>query len=491
MRTFKAGWGLLQLALASVLFLVIMELTAATIPMVGIALPQSLVAEPFVMLINLEKKIWDFLETMSAVPLLVSSFSWLLFLPNLLSGDWRIRNREPFKSTKPLGRGLTYAGALLLASLGLAVFFAHFPYISSNELKGVDTDFYYAKLSQINDFAELSALIVTEARAPYLFILWGVRALSGLSDLQVVQIGPSVPAVLLALSTFLLVREISSDIRAAAIASYLSVTSATTTVGMFAGIYANWLAMSSVSIFLYFLIRILREGRKRQIVLGALAGYATLVIHAWTWGIAVGSLAVLVMLAFVRWRMKGSDSKGDLARLGLLLLSITVPVLVILVFFASFGKTGAIEGVLSGLTEVVPYLSPINIRFFWSNLSFTLDRFVGGFLRQPVLYVLAFIGFYTIRHRSEGSVPVLVSWFAVTSIVTILMDSWFQWRLIYTMPFPILASLGLCFLVKRIDMMKFGCHWKSQALLVGLQLFVYLSLFNYAIRSLSLLPPSS
>lgn len=87
----------------------------------------------------------------------------------------------------------------------------------------------------------------------------------------------------------------------------------------------------------------------------------------------------------------------------------------------------------------------------------------------------------------------LFSWITVTSIGTLFVDSWFQWRLFYLMPLPILAALGVKFLLGSI-LNKLYAIMNEESFLEKMKcikiinrliiILIWLSMFNYAFRSM-------
>ena len=142
-----------------------------------------------------------------------------------------------------LGKSLPYL--ILVASLALGVAIGVYPYVVGgvSGVLGVDSWFYIANLGSMNSIKDVVPF-VQSTRAIFFVVLFVVKTLTGLSADWVVRLMPAVLSPLLALSTFVLVREGTGRSSVAALSALLSVVSAQTALGMSAGIINNWFALS-------------------------------------------------------------------------------------------------------------------------------------------------------------------------------------------------------------------------------------------------------
>jgi len=157
---------------------------------------------------------------------------------------------------------------------------------------------------------------------------------------------------------------------------------------------------------------------------------------------------------------------------------------------------GAIAAVSSGYTEVLSSMSISFLGNVWTVVVFTITYYVGGFFGTPLLYLLGFLGAFRLKRVGSPLSRILFSWLALISAGSVLMDSWYQWRLLYLLPFQVFALFGLQILVGMARSLSLdvrdarrgeGSFLLFEFLLV---LIVLLSLFNYALRSLNYLIPS-
>jgi hypothetical protein len=68
---------------------------------------------------------------------------------------------------------------------------------------------------------------------------------------------------------------------------------------------------------------------------------------------------------------------------------------------------------------------------------------LGGVYFDGVIFVLAIVGILGIRGVAPQGRYVLTSWILVASVLTVIADQWLQWRMLYLLPYYILAVLGI------------------------------------------------
>jgi len=455
-----------------------------------------------------------------ATPLLLFAllFAWIL-IPILrtaflrfprriefaLFSDWRGSREE--KGRLSSGSGwlnlLAKFGPklLLLLSFLLSVYLVYYPYFYEERLLGVDTArFYYPKLLGMNDWESVNAILIGEARAPYLLLLFCLKMATRLDPIFIVKIGPALPAILLALSSYIFLRVATEDDWLAAVGSILSAFSIHTTVGMFAGIFTNWLAMSEVMFFFAFFLKGSEAGSKsRWAVLTIVMGFLLLFTHGWTWGVVMAVATAYLLFTFLRWRLarRRFELKRGLVFTVVVLALCIAPVLLVFLALPLIPlSVGAIAAVSSGYTEVLGSMSLSYLANFWTVLFFTITYYVGGFFGNPLIYLLGFLGMFRLSRSWSCSSRILFSWLALISVGSVLVDSWYQWRLLYLLPFQVFAVFGLQTLVDMAGSLSLDVYradrGKASPLLFEflLVLVVLLSLFNYALRSLNYLIPS-
>src|SRR2546427_3474921 len=124
---------------------------------------------------------------------------------------------------------------------------------------GVDAHYYIEWVNQMLQRSPEGAFSFAMGNAsfgsrPLLLLPIYLAVASGvITTVRAVEVLPAVLGPLLALSTFLFVREGKQSERMTGVASLFSAFSFNATVGMWAGFYANWLALAEAFLFLAFL----------------------------------------------------------------------------------------------------------------------------------------------------------------------------------------------------------------------------------------------
>jgi len=473
--------------------------------------------DPRWILPSIEMQLFNIAYGATPLLLLMFLFAWIL-IPILKNASLRFPHGigfAPFSDRRGSGEERLSSGSvwpillakygpklLLFLSLLLSVFLVYYPYFYQERLMSVDTArFYYPKLREMNDWDSVRPVLIGEARAPYVLLLFCLKMATGLDPLFIVKIGPALPAILLALSSYIFLRVIAKDEWLAAVGSMLSAFSIHTTVGMFAGIFTNWLAMSEVMLFFTFFLKGSEAGfRSRWTAAAILMGFLLLFTHGWTWGVVMAATMAYILLTFLRWRINAARRPELRREFIFAVLVLAFCIAPILLVFSALplipSSVGAIGAVSSGYKEVLGSMSLSFLENVWNVLVFTIMYYVGGFFGNPLIYLLGFLGAFRLLRVRNCSSRILFSWLALVSIGSVLVDSWYQWRLLYLLPFQVFALFGLQILVDiarslSIDVRHAHRGEGSSLLLEFLLLSVaLLSLFNYALRSVNYLIPS-
>lgn len=429
--------------------------------------------------------------------MLIMLFSWVPLLPFLLRR--KCAGSEP--STSPrrerIGTEMISSFALLGIAMVVGVFVTISPHLTHRGLLGVDTPYYYGRLASMKTLGDVVYIFGVDWHPLYLALLYFIRMTTGWDNIQVIIAGPGLLAALFALANYLLAKEVTASHLASGIAALFAASWLHTTIGLFAGIYANWLAMVFVVFFLFCLVRTLRDGGKLSVI-GAIAfAYMTALSHIWTWAVLIASLwlgSLLLVLDYLHRRETQRDHKA-FKRLAAILVVVTLPPLVLSLTLPGFNSFLFSPGnTFYGIAEG---MRPDRINQAWFLISFTLTKYVGGLLTYPLAIVLAFAGAIFVVKSSPGISRLLIGWLVVTSIAAIMLDSWYQWRALYVIPFEIFAAsamMGILDTLDRIgnrDRVSTGSSFFLVKCLKGLfVVLIILDSVNYAIMAASNLPPS-
>ena len=485
----KAAWT----AFASLLGLIVVIEFLSFISRMLSVFPNVIVPATLVHSADVEVQLSRFLYDFSPILLAVVIFMWIPIIPLIIRSRRGVAN---MLSTVEPGRSLNsgaqaYASfAILALAFVMAVFIPLAQYVSRPFPQGVDIRFYYGLLASTNNLGAAVSSLAVESHGPYLLLLFLLRSLTGWGDWQVVVVGPCVLAVFFTGATFLAVSQMTGNPLISALASLAAATWLHTTVGLFAAIYANWLAMSFLVLFLYFLNKALTKFSPVSLASAILSSYGVALAHAWTWGILIASASLGFILSLGRPATQGTKKAGGKSErviYGAFLAS-TLPVAALILLLP-----GLNAGVQSGI-GIVGGMNASRLGEILPVLSYTVKYYVGGLFAYPLPLILTALGVIYLARRKQETARMLVPWLVVTSVATVLLDSSFQWRLFYVVPFELFAIFGVVALLVTVDWVaKRTCGTEplpNQILLVKYLLIALIALgsINYALIAASMLP---
>jgi hypothetical protein len=339
---------------------------------------------------------------------------------------------------------------LLAASIIVGGYVVYLPYFHQNELVGFDASWYAQTLVALNKPQEFWGIVLTEPRAPYLLVQYFIMHLLGVTSEVAVKLAPIPIVALVALASYLLVKSLVNDGYLGALAAVLSAFSVQTTAGLTGSIFASWLAFAWIMIFYAILLRGVDNGSRKLLLAAVVVSWLVLFSHAWTWGVFMIVLLVNLILtaAASRSRLLGKDRGGVLSRCSswlLMVIATNVALGAAIVFIASpFGASrSTIPAGYALLTSLLNVNRLAGLDFSADSLTYVMRSYLGGVYFNAIIFALAVVGILGIREVAPRGRYALISWIPVTSILTVIADSWLQWRMLYLLPYYILAVLGI------------------------------------------------
>ncbi|MFQ5951512.1 MAG: hypothetical protein ACE5KH_05455, partial [Candidatus Geothermarchaeales archaeon] len=191
-------------------------------------------------------------------------------------------------------------------------------------------------------------------------------------------------------------------------------------------------------------------------------------VHPWSWAIMLLFLAVFGLLLGFRGTGSFSLNPGLRAVLSVLILNTTLGIAGAALVFPTFW---ILPGVLAS-----PGFGVGQVMNFGFNLRVALSIDFGGFYTFPLLALLSVIGYLSLHQGSSFS-KLLTAWLIVGSLLFPFMEFKLQTRLLFTVPFQILAARGL-----EATARFFGGDRRTSKLL---HLGVFLVSLTYSLRALS------
>ena len=166
----------------------------------------------------------------------------------------------------------------------------------------MDTPFYSAWVTSLSkshnvfDLLREAFFVQREGDRPLtLLIIYCLMLVTHLNVAKLVEYLPLVLSPSLSLVVYFLSKEITRDERASLFASIVSALSFQTLIGIYAGFYANWIALLLGYASLTFVVKFIRYNKKNDALI-FLSFYLLLAFsHLYTWSIfTVVSVALLV-----------------------------------------------------------------------------------------------------------------------------------------------------------------------------------------------------
>jgi len=328
----------------------------------------------------------------------------------------------------------------------------------SGSLIGVDSPLYLSWLQQmialpLPQAIHFSFVSGLDGSRPLLLLLLYLVSSTGVAPTLIIEFLPVVLSPLLSLSTFVFVKTGFGNSEIAGLTSILTPVSFYTTVGLWGGYYANWLALIFVYLFLASLMIYLRGPTLSRYTVMWFLSLATFLTHPWTW--ALIAVACLVF-GFTEWRQTRKGSiVGSIA--GIVVTGIVLDIVKSLIFTTrSVGVDVAGTFATAGTAQLANS---------WTNLVEALTLTHGGLLANWLLLGAGGLGMLALHWRVRSE-RLLILWLFVSSLPFLLMDSYHQARILYNLPTPVLASIafvGLGFQIERRSSL-----WSSLVIVLGL-----------------------
>jgi hypothetical protein len=336
--------------------------------------------------------------------------------------------------------------AIFMTLAALLVLIPHQPF--NNKLDqdiGVDTKYYVKwvndlrKSTNIQEFMHKAFVVNSNGDRPVsLMLLFAVGEITG-SDLTFtfehlpVILGPTLVLVI-----FFLTRALTSDDTSALMASFLTAISFQVLIGIYAGLYANWIALIFGYSAVLFLVRFLKNSDKRNLIAYSALMLLLLLSHSYTWTVLtiIMTVFLLIMLRFNNYPR---------TRIFLLLMVISSLVAIDISKMQITNSPGGIERDLQIAGKTVG-IDQFSIR--WENLEYAIHRVVGGQFSNFIIFSLALYWLYKCDWRAPSTILIMV--FLSIGILPFLFgDGVVQTRVYYDIPFQIPAGIALALIIKN------------------------------------------
>jgi hypothetical protein len=397
------------------------------------------------------------------------------------------RNRKGFRTWGPY--------LVLAASVILGILIATGGYTSGGAggLLGSDMWFYNDKLHAMMRAPNPLSLLEAD-RAFTILVLYIIMTWAHLAPEMTLILAPALCSTMLAMSAFMLVKEGTGRTWLAGFAALLSAVSAQTSLGMGAGILANWFSLSVANFMFAFMLRWVRLRSKPAGASALLFSLFLLGSYTYAWVAAVAILVIVLVATILSFRRKTRRLWWhELTGFGVMLVGV----------FALPLTLGYV--VLVPLLGYVPsWFSP----FLWVNLGSNYIQgqhllealrlapsalesafdFAGNRIDLPFLTILSILGLVDPAWRGSFRRVIAAMVLVPIALAIVSPDLYLTWRGLYMIPMYLTGALGAESIIRRLS--GHESPWRSPSRLVfaiTFTAYIFLSHLSYSLRALELL----
>src|SRR5215217_2876287 len=427
--------------------------------------------------------------------LLLSSFSTLYIFPLVfclpvkllergVSKMLKLDIREDITQTLPDDyaknklKTQTKVGFLLLAiilSIVLVLIPQHPLVNPDNRDIGVDTHYYVTWVRELAKSKNVSDLIYQAFAVQgqsgdrpisllFLFLIYHVVGgnLSELIEHFPIILGPAT-----VLAFYVLTRELTRNEKIAVIAAFFGAVSFHTLIGIYAGFYANWLALIVGYISIAFLFRYLRSGRFSDIVVFSTLLIGVLFMHIYTWTVlaAISGTFLVAMLLMAIWKKDKKSNANNVSnlftrkRIIWLLLAILLAIVIDITKVVLIGSSGGVE---RDIQVAQTNLGIEHLSMRWRILNATMHDSLGGIFSNFIILLLGL--FWVLKSNMREPSNLFLVIFLSAGIVPLTFGWWvLQTRVFYDIPFEIPAAIALYYIStrsgNRLVTLAAACTW--------------------------------
>jgi len=383
---------------------------------------------------------------------------------------------------------------IVIGIILIAIFVPIYPYLETvNPAQltlGVDIP-YYQKI--------LNKTVEMDVNKSIFFIFQDNRSISHILHLLVtnfishtivLRYIPILLTMFFAGTTYILVKIGAGNKNLAILASFISICSYTTTVGINAAFFANWLALSLTNIAIFLFIISLRSRNNFHVLLSVITSILILFTHPWTWTVF---MITSIFYLIITLTINNINIKDKLWEVKFFVLVI-VSNLIIDTLKKNFIATSGFETTASSLSSGFKLM---DISYVISSLDLTFSSFLGGSMANPVLIILSIIGFLSIGNYAIRFNRFLLSWGMIAILGVFLFGSpgsiseFFAARALFLVPFHIFGAIGIFELLKRLNVIVESINnlkiYNYYRILIWI--IISMTFINYALRTLSILYP--
>jgi asparagine N-glycosylation enzyme membrane subunit Stt3 len=378
-------------------------------------------------------------------------------MKEFMTGILKIKNNNRFDSLIPFNDSLKsrtkiiYILLFVLLSITIALIPHQQPINKDDQQIGVDTAQYVDwinNLIQSNDIPEFirqAFVIQNFGDRPlaliFLFTIVNIVKIVNANFYYIIEYVPLVLGPALILAIYFLTRELTSNDITSLIASFLTAVSFHTLIGMYAGFYANWLALIIGYLSFVFLIRFLKKPSKLNLIVYSMLIVLLLFAHVYTWTVlaTVMGIYLVVLLKFNYY-----SRKSIILLLLVISSSVVIDVARMTITDSSSGIVNDIAVASTGRAGLEQYY----VR--WANLIDVTQIHLAGQFSNFLLFILGLYWLICCNLRQPSNI--LIAIFLSVGVIPLFFGDWImQTRVFYDIPFQIPAAIALTYVKKQTN----------------------------------------
>jgi hypothetical protein len=340
---------------------------------------------------------------------------------------------------------ILYLLLFILLSM-ILVLIPHQPAINKDDQKiGVDTTYYVNWLGNLTstnntqDFLRQAFVVQSDGDRPLaLMFFFTLVKVIHVDSFHTMEYIPIILGPLLILVVYFLTRELTSSDVTSILAAFLTAISFHILVGIYAGLYANWLALIIGYASSTFFIRFLRESQKISYILFSALMTILVLTHIYTWSILAIVFTVFLAVMLIT---KYYQRRNIILLLLVIVLSVGIDV-------SRTALTGSAGGVIKDL-EIAD--TGAGIELFsqrWTTLTETIHIYLGGQFSNFIILGLCLYWLFLSDLNKTSNIFIAI--FLSIGILPLFFGNWALLnRVFYDIPFQIPAAIALTHLKEQ------------------------------------------
>jgi hypothetical protein len=336
---------------------------------------------------------------------------------------------------------------LVLTSISLAII-PQLPTVNTDNQKiGSDSDDYIEWINQLKQAKNLEDFLIIALsqsglqgdRPLSLIFLFFLTSLTDAPALDTIEYLPIILGPALVLVIYFLTRELTANETASLFAASLTALGYfQVSMGIYAGFYANWIALLLGYSSLIFFFRFLRKSSSISPLIFFILLLTALFSHALTWSVISIVMGIFLVVSLLR----NTYPRNRVILLLILIMSTVAVDVAKTLLLGPIGSAGGVELTLS-LAQAKIELKELG--FVWNILVDATQEHFGGIFCNFI--ILGLVIYWSIRSNLSADYNTFIVIFLMIGIPSLFFGDWIvQSRVFYNIPFQIPAAIALTYL---------------------------------------------